>query len=180
MKKSLKLIVTTIILTIALVTPVLATEQALSAESAMLEKKVAGFGNDISTLVKFDDNCGASDIASIDAIVDAGIKNVYGSNLLEQENYIKYLEAKVGNAIENERVKKGNVNALSDLVKVNPAYQAQLDAAIVEYAKAVADHAAAVQDIANTKAYFAALNKSFGDAAVAKAAKDAQANIANN
>ena len=175
--KSLKVLITTIILSVAIITPVFATEQALSAESAMLEKKMAAFGGDISTLVTFDNNCGAADIASMDSLVDTGRADVVKSNIAEQENYIKYLEACVGNAIENERIKKANVGSFTDLCKVNPTYQAQLDAAVIEYNKAVADRQAAVKAVADAKAYFAALNVSFDNASKAKAAKDPQANI---
>lgn len=175
MKKSVKILLTTIALTVALVTPVFATESALSAESAMLEKKMAGFGNDISTLVTFDDNCGAGAIASMNQIVVNNRGDVVKSNIAEQQNYINYLNARVGNAIEIERVKLGNVNAMKDLCKVNPSFQPQLDAAIADYNKAVADHQAAVQAVADAKAYFASLNASFDAASLAKAATDAQA-----
>ena len=175
MKKSVKILLTTIALTVALVTPVFATESALSAESAMLEKKMARFGNDISTLVTFDDNCGAAAIASMNQIVVNNRGDVVKSNIAEQQNYINYLNARVGNAIEIERVKLGNVNAMKDLCKVNPSFQPQLDAAIADYNKAVADHQAAVQAVADAKAYFASLNASFDAASLAKAAADAQA-----
>lgn len=180
MKKSVKVLLTTIVLMVAFVTPVFATESALSAESAMLEKKMAAFGGDLYTLVQFDNNCGAADIASMDMLVDTGRRDVVKSNLAEQENYIKYLEARVGNAIEIERIKKANVGSMADLVKVNPTYQAQYDAAVAEYNKAVADHQAALNDVAAAKVYFANLNVAFDKAAFAKAAKDAQANITNN
>lgn len=175
MKKSVKILLTTIALTVALVTPVFATESALSAESAMLEKKMAGFGSDISTLVTFDDNCGAAAIASMNQIVVNNRGDVVKSNIAEQQNYINYLNARVGNAIEIERVKLGNVNAMKDLCKVNPSFQPQLDAAIADYNKAVADHQAAVQAVADAKAYFASLNARFDAASLAKAAADAQA-----
>lgn len=180
MKKSLKVLFTTIILLVAFVTPVFATESSLAAESAMLEKKMAGFGNDISTFVQFDNNCGAAAAASFDQIVDNNRKEVVKSNIAEQTNYINYLNARVGNAIEIERVKKANIAALTDLCKVNPTFQPQLDAAVAEYNKAVADHQAALKDVEDAKAYFAALNANFDSNALAKAGKDAQANLANN
>ena len=180
MKKSVKVLFTTIILMVAFVTPVFATESSLSAESAMLEKKMAGFAGDISTLAQFDNNCGAAAVASFDQIIDNNRKDVFKSNVAEQLNYINYLNARVGNAVEIERVKLGNVNAMKDLCKVNPTFQPQLDAAVVEYNKAVADHQAALQAVADAKAYFDALNASFDAAAYKKAGADAQANLANN
>lgn len=180
MKKALALLLTTVALTVAFITPVLATEQTLTAESAMLTNKMIGLGKDLSTLVKFDDNCGAAAIASMDLLVDTGRADTVKSNIAEQQNYIAYLNARVGNAIETERVKKGNVNALTDLCKSNPSFQPQLDAAIADYNKAVADRQAAVQAIAEAQAYFANLNKTFNNIALSIAAKDAQANLANN
>lgn len=175
MKKSIKVLLTTVALTVAMVTPVLATESALSAESAMLEKKMAGFGNDISTLVTYDNKCGAADVASMNAIVNTVRADVVKSNIAEQQNYITYLNACVGNAVETERVKKQNVDAMKDLVKVNPAFQPQFDAAVAEYNKAVADHQAALNAVTQAKAYFAALNQQFEANAMKKASADPQA-----
>ena len=177
MKKSLKAIVLAVVLTIACATPVFATEPTIAAETAMLTNKMNGFAGDVSTLVQFDNNCGAADVASINAIVSAVAADVTKSNLAEEENYIKYLEAKVGNALETERVKQQNVVAMKEVCKVNPSFQAQVNAAVAEYNKAVADRQAAVQAVADAKAHFAALNKSFHDAAMAKAAGDAQAKV---
>lgn len=177
MKRSLKVLLTTIILTVAVVTPVFATESTIKAESDMLSKKMAGFSGDITTLVTFDNNCGADAIASMHSLVNTGRSDVVKSNLAEQENYINYLKACVGNAVEIERIKKQNVGALTDIVKVNPTMQPQLDAAIAEYNKAVADHQAALKAVDDAKAYFAALNASFEKASLEKAAKDAQAII---
>lgn len=175
MKKSFKAMVLAVVLSIACVTPVFATEPTLNAETAMLVNKMNGFSGDVSTLVNFDNNCGASDIASIHGIVDAVRSDVTKSNIAEEENYIKYLEAKVGNALETERVKQQNVAALKEVCKVNPSFQAQVNAAVAEYNKAVADRQAAVKAVADAKAHFAALNQKFVDEAMAKAAKDAQA-----
>lgn len=177
MKKSLGLIITTIALTVLCVTPVFATESKIEAESAMLEEKMAGFSNAISSLVQFDNNCGEADVLSMHLLVDIGTNDVVKSNLAEQENYIKYLQARVGNAIEDERVAKQNVGALTDLVKVNPSFQPQLDAANAAYAKAVQEHQLALNAVDAAKAYFDALNLSFKNASLAKAAKDPQAII---
>lgn len=177
MKKSIKLLVVTAVLTVAFATPVMATESTLSAESAMLTNKMNAFGNDVSTLVSFDNNCGQGDINSMHAIVDTVKSDVVKSNISEQQNYMNYLQAALGNALETERVKKQNVASLTDLVKVNTSFQAQLDAAVADYVKAVADRQAAEQAIADAKAYFLALNSQFDAASLAKAAKDAQAII---
>lgn len=177
MKKSVKVLLATLALTILCVTPVFATEEKIDAETTMLTNKVNGFGNDISSLVKFDDKCGAADVASMNLIVNSVAKDVTSSNIAEQTNYINYLKAVVGNAIETERVKKQNVDSLKELVKVNTSFQPQLDAAVAEYNKAVADHAAADKAVVDAQAFFAALNNQFHDNAIAKAAGDPQAVI---
>lgn len=177
MKKLTKIVVATMAMTMLFATPVLATEGTLSAESDMLSNKMNRFSNDVTTLVSFDNNCGDAAANSMHVLVDAVDSDVVKSNVAEQQNYIKYLEAKVGNAIETERIKKQNVAALTDLCKVNPTFSGQLDAAVAEYDQAVADHAAAVQAVADAKAYFDALNASFKDAALTKAVGDTQAII---
>lgn len=175
MKRSLKVLITTIVLTVLCVTPVFATESTLSAESAMLQNKMNGFSNDVSTLVTFDNNCGAADILSMHGMVDTGNADVVASNIREEQNYINYLKARVGNAIETERVKKQNIAAIADLCKVNATFEPQLAAAVAEYNQAVVDHALAVQAVADAEAYFAALNASFVVDAIPHALADPQA-----
>ena len=175
MKKSIKILLTTIALAIACVSPVFATEKDLTAELKMINDGRQSLSNAISTLVTYDNNCGADAKNSIHHLVDLTQANVKSSSITERQNYINYLKAVVGNAIETERVKKANVNALTDLVKVNPSFQAQLDAAVAEYNKAVADHAAAEAAIAEAQKAFDA-NKDMNIAAKdAKAAADPDA-----
>lgn len=180
MKKGFKILVATVALTVAMVTPVLATESTVAAETDMLNKKMGGFVGDISTLVSFDDNCGVPAVLAMDTLVDTGRSDVFKSNVAEQINFYNYLQACIGNAIETERVKQQNVGALADLCKVNPGFKAQYDAAVAEYNKAVADHAAAEQLLADAKAHFAQYNAQVIANGNAAKAADAQAGIANN
>lgn len=143
MKKSVKVLFTTFLLVVAFVTPVFATEADLSAEVKLLHDRSDVVAKAMSTTLQYDNNCGDAAKASFNTIVKYVRSDVKSSAITEQQNYIKYLQACVGNAIETERIKKGNVDALKDLVKVNPTFQPQLDAAIVEYNNAVAAHAAA-------------------------------------
>lgn len=179
MKKSMKVLFATVVLSIAFVTPVFATESALSAESAMLAGKVNGFENDLKTLVQYDNLCPASDIASMNDLADRISADVEKSNIAEENNYIAYLNAVVGNALETERVKKQNVAALTTVVNSNPTLRPQLEAAVAEYNKAVADRQAAEKAVVDAKAYFAQLNQKFVDEHIAKASADAQAVIGN-
>lgn len=177
MKRTVRILLATMALTVACITPVFATEKTMDAETAMLQQKMNRFSNDITTLVSYDNNCGAADVASMNKLVDQVGKDVIKSTVAEQDNYIVYLKGVLGNAIENERVKKQNVGALTDLVKVNTTFQKQLDAAVAEYNKAVADRQAAEQAITDAKAAFAAFDSKLDQAALAKAAGDVQAVI---
>lgn len=175
MKRSLKVLLSTVALTVLCVTPVFATETTLSAESAMLTNKMNGYGNDMQTLLSYDNNCGGEAVNAMHHLQNITSNDVKASNIAEQQNYIAYLQACVGNAIETERIKKQNVDSLTDLCKVNPTFKPQLDAAVVEYNKAVLDHQAANQAVVDAQAYFVALNQAFVNNALAKAAVDAQA-----
>lgn len=161
MNKKLVCLLTTVALTVLSVVPVFASETDLNAEKALIANHLDGVTKAVSTLVTFDNNCGEAAKMSMHGIVDATNGNVKWSVSQEEENYIKYLQACVGNAIENERVKKQNVAALTDLVKVNPTFQSQLDAAIAECNKAVADRMAAEATVIDVKAQFAAFNAAF-------------------
>lgn len=161
MKKSLGLMIATVALTVLCVTPVFATESNLDAEGQLLADKMIGYNNAVSTLAAYDANCGGSAAASMHALLANNGHDVFMSNSAECLNYIDYLNACLGNAIEAERVAKGNVGALTDLVKVNTSYKAQLDAAVIEYNNAIANTAAARVAIDNAKAYFNALNAQF-------------------
>lgn len=159
--KLLKTLLATAALSVLFVTPVFATEGNLAAETNMLNTKMTGFKNDISTLVTFDLQCGAKDVAFMHGTVDQVTEDVIKSNIAEEQNYIAYLKARLGNAIETERIKKENVGSMTELVKVNKGFQPQLDAAIAEYNKAVAEHQAAIVAIDEANAYFAALNQTY-------------------
>lgn len=176
MKKKIALLLTTAALTVTSVMPVFATVTDLNAEKAIVANHVNGVTNAISTLVTYDNGCGEAEKNSMHALINGFDKDVMWSAGQEEDNYMKYLQACVGNAIEIERIKKQNVGAVADLVKVNPSLQPQLDAAIAEYNKAVADHQAAEAAVVNAKAQFDALNLSFaaGRAAIGAADKDAR------
>ena len=175
MKRKISVLLLTVALAVATVTPVFATESNMAAEVKLINAQNDTLHNALTTLVNFDNACGQNDKLSMHLIVDTANGNVNSARITEEQNYITYLKAVVGNAIETERIKKGNVDALKDLVKVNPSYQAQLDAAIADYNKAVADHAAAEAAITAAQAEFDALNASIQAAKDAKAATDADA-----
>ncbi len=158
MKKTVVALLTTVALSVMSIVPVFATETAIEAEKALVTNHVAGVSNAISTLVTYDNNCGEAAKVSMNALVDGFNGDIQYSVTQEEDNYIKYLKACVGNAIENERVKKQNIGAISDLVKVNATFQPQLDAAIAEYNQAVVDRMAAEVAVENAKAQFEALN----------------------
>ena len=175
MKKKLALLFTTVALTVTSVVPVFATVESLDAEKAIVANHMNGVTSAITTLVSFDNGCGEAEKTSMHALVNGFEKDVLWSAGQEEENYMKYLQARLGNAIEIERVKKQNIGAASDLVKVNPSLQPQLDAAIAEYNKAVADRQAAEAAIVNAKAQFDALNLAFVNANKDRATTDKDA-----
>ena len=175
MKRSIKILLTTLALTIACVSPVFATEEKLANEVKLITDRNDNVSNALSSVVQFDNNCGEEAKNSMHHIVDIVSVDVISSRLTEEQNYINYLKAVVGNAIETERVKKANVNALTDVVKVNPSFQPQLDAAIADYNKAVADHAAADAAIITAQNEFDALQAQLAAARAAKGAADADA-----
>ncbi|MDO4187493.1 MAG: hypothetical protein Q4D29_00755 [Lachnospiraceae bacterium] len=175
MKKKIVLLLTTVALTVLSVMPVFASETAISAEKALIANHVGGVNSAISTLVTFDNNCGEAAKTSMHAMLNGFNGDIKWSVGQEEDNYIKYLQACVGNALETERIKKQNVGAMADVVKVNPTFQPQLDAAVVDYNKAVADRLAAEAAVIDAKAQFAALNASFIDNIKGISASDADA-----
>ena len=172
MRKSIKLFLSTSALVVALVTPVFATVEKLPDEVTMIQNGRTALSNDISTLVSFDNQCGPEGKIAMHTIVDISQSDAVRAALSEQENYINYLKAVVGNKIELERIKKGNVAALQDLVKCNASMQPQLNAAIVEYNQAVADLAAANAAIIEAQNTFAAYNNNVASTVSAKGDKD--------
>lgn len=160
MKKRIALLLTTTLLIVVNVVPVFATEADLNAEKANIAKHMNGITNSITTLVSYDNNCGEAAKNSMNQMVDGFAGDIKWSITQEEANYINYLQARVGNALETERIKKQNVGAMNDLVKVNPGFQPQLDAAIAECNKAVADRMAAEAAVIDAKAQFDALNMS--------------------
>ena len=161
MNKKIALLLTTVALTVLSVVPVFATEADINAEKVQLSNHMNGVSNSIITLVSFDNNCGEAAKNTMNQMVDGFEGDIKWSLTQEEDNYIKYLQARVGNALEIERIKKQNVGAMTDLVKINPGFQAQLDAAIAECNKAVADRMASEAAVVDAKAQFAALNNSF-------------------
>lgn len=140
--KKIKLLLTSLLLTVAFTTPVFATETTLPAELKLIEERDSIVGNALSTVVSYDNNCGAEAKLAIHSLVDIARGDLKSSQITEAANYINYLKALLSNKLETERIKKQNVAALTDLVKVNPTFQTQLDAAVVEYNNAVADRVA--------------------------------------
>lgn len=175
MKKSIKVLLTTVILTVAMVSPVFATEANLNAEIQALKTGNASLSNAVTTLVTFDDKCNPADKQYIHQMVDAAMSNYDKSIATERQNYITYLNQVVGNKKEIVRIKKANIAAIQDLVKVNPSFQAQLDAAVAEYNQAVADCEAAQAYIAVAQGEFDALQAGINENRAAKSAGDADA-----
>lgn len=173
--KRIKLLLTTLALTAAFATPVFATETTLPAELQLIENRNTEIMNATSTLVSYDNNCGDNAKMAMHGLIDNIRADVKSSQISEDANYINYLKAVLGNAIETERIKKQNVGSLTDLVKVNPSFQPQLDAAIAEYNKAVADHAAAEAAIAQAQEAFMIHAQAMIATSQAKAASDADA-----
>lgn len=173
MKKFTRVLLATLTITLACAAPVFATEKNLSAEINLLKGKDATVSNALDTITSFDNNCGNEAKLAIHTIVDIADSDITKGMTEEQLNYIDYLKKVVVNLKETERIKKGNVAALTDLVKVNPSFQKELDAAVVEYNKAVADRVAGEQAIITAQEEFAKLNAALKDAKVAKGAKDA-------
>lgn len=177
MKKFSKVFVATVALTVACASQVFATEPTLNAEINALKAGNDSLSNAVTTLVSFDNGCNPADIMSMHAIVNTAMSNYDKNVLSEKQNFINYLNQVVVNKKEIERVKKANIAAITDLVKVNPSFKTQLDAAVIEYNQAVADRIAAENDIEIAKNEFAALQaginanreaKSVGDADVIK------------
>lgn len=159
MKKSLGIILATVALSILCVVPVLATENNVNAETNLLKQKSQTFLNAMLTLTSFDNNADEVAKKAMGDIARIGKSDMIKGVEEEEANYLKYLQAVLGNAIEAERVAKQNVGAFTDLVKVNPGFQPQLDAAVAAYNNAVAEHQAALVAIDATKAYFDELDK---------------------
>lgn len=158
MKKKIALLLITTLLTVTSVVPAFATVTDINAEKAIIANHMSGITNSIITLVSYDNNCGEAAKQSMDQLVDSFAGSVKWSITQEEANYLYYLQACVGNALETEKIKNQNVGSMQDLVKVNPGFQPQLDAAIAEYNKAVADRMAAEAAVVDAKAQFDALN----------------------
>lgn len=158
MKKSVRLLLATVVLTVACVSPIFATETTLPAEKNLITQNDANVRKAVSTLVKFDENCGSEAKLAMHTIVDTAQSDVVKSRISEQQNFIVYLNNVVANDLEAERIKKGNVAALTDVVKVNPGFQPQLDAAIAEYNNAVAKRMADQAAIGTAQAELNALH----------------------
>lgn len=173
MKKFSRVLLATLTLTLACVAPVFATEKNLSAEMNLLKEKDATISNALDTIVSFDNNCGSEAKSAIHTIVDIAASDSTKGMTEEQLNYIDYLKKVVVNLKETERIKKGNVAALTDLVKVNPSFQKELEAAVAEYNKAVADRVAGEQAIITAQDEFVKFNAALNDKKAAKGAKDA-------
>ncbi len=175
MKKSIKVLLTTVALTIACVTPVFATETDFNAEVRLVNGKNAEIASAVGTIVGFDNNCGQDAKVAIHDLVDVIDRNrVRGIND-EQLNYINYLKGVVVNQTETVRIKQQNIDAITDLGKVNPSFQTQLDAAVVDYNAAVAQRAATEAAIVNAQQTFINQNAGFVNDRDMKATKDADA-----
>lgn len=158
MKKTLKVLLTTVALTIACATPVFATETNIDSEMKYIENHAKEVGVQISSYLTTDDGCGAA--AKVDhgnhaKVVDSQLEKWTAA---EEANYINYLQKVVVNKKETERIKQGNVNAMAEVVKVNPGFKPQLDAAVAEYNVALADRIAAENDIVVAQQRFTAFN----------------------
>ena len=175
MKKKIALLLTTTLITVTNVVPVFATVTDIDAEKTLIINHMNGITNSISTLVSYDDNCGEAAKKSMNQLVDSFAGDVKWSIKQEQANYIYYLQACVGNALETEKIKNQNVGSMKDLVKVNPGFQPQLDAAIAEYNNAVANRMEAEAAVSDAKAQFEAFNNSLRAGVQARHTEDPDA-----
>ena len=166
MKFSTKTLIATLALSILMITPVFATEKDLTAEINAINKHVKSVEAAVGSYLKTDDGCGPAAKADHGLHADTVAKQVKALSAQEQANYINYLQAVVGNKLSDEAAAKQQVSSLTDIVKVNPGFQPQLDAAIVYYNNAVAARMDAEAAIGVAKAAFAAANAQT-DAAVA-------------
>lgn len=161
MKKSIKALLLTVVLTIAVVTPVLANETNLDAEKRLITNYHAKFDKEINTIAQVDNNGGQKEKAAVHTIIDAAHTTVVNNTKYEEKSYINYLNNVVRNYIETERVMKERVDTLTNNVKACPALQPQLDAAIADYNKTVADHQAAIAAIGVAQGQFDVINANF-------------------
>lgn len=172
MKKSIRVLLT-MALTVAFVTPVFATETNLTAETNNIVDMQTKFGKEISVIVECDNNGTQKEKAVVHQLVDDATKAVLYNSVTEEKSYITFLNKALDNAVELEKVAKGRVDLLTNTVKTCPALQPQLDAAIVDYNKAVENRIAAQAAIPAAKDQFTNVNMSFLQAKEAKAANDA-------
>ncbi len=158
MRKTLKLVFTTVAASMLFVTPVFATEQDLTKELLYINNHVKEVSTQISNYMTSDDGCDL--LAKQDHV---NHKNEVEKQLndwvkAEQANYIDYLQKVVNNKKEVERIKRENVNALAALLVTNPTLQSQYNAALNEYNNAVNDKTAAELAIGQAKQIFAQNN----------------------
>ena len=157
MKKAAKLVVTVTLLSIVMCIPVFASNPPSTEEKGQfLVKKSNAVAAAVDDLYKF-----APDQASIAALkaheaVVAGQVDAFDK--MSADNYVLYLKRVVVNKQETLRIKQQNVNAMADVVKVNPDFAPQLEAAKAELAAAQADVAQAQLDVINAQAHFAGLS----------------------
>jgi len=158
MRKSLKVFLATVAMTVAFVTPVFATETNIDAEMNYINNHVATVGGQITSYLTTDDGCGKA--AKLDHGTHAGVVDTQLLTWVvdEEVNYVKYLQGVVVNKQETERIKQQNVAALTDVVKVNATFKPQLDAAVVEYNAAVADRMASQAAIVDAQTRFSNFN----------------------
>lgn len=173
MKRLSKILLASLTFTLVCLSPVFATEKNLSAEMNLLTNKYSTISNALSTITTFDNNCDAGAKVAIHSIQETSDAERAKGMTEEQLNYIDYLKKVVVAKKETERIKKENITALTDVVKVNPSFQAQLDNAIVEYNNAVADRMATEAAIITAQEEFAKLNAALKAETIEKGAKDA-------
>ena len=145
----------------------------LDEELRILTNHEAKFATEVSTIAQADNNGGQKEKAAVHLILDSAAKDVLNNAKFDQNAYITYLNNVVRNAIETERVAKERVDILTNNVKACPALQPQLDAAIADYNKAVADHQAAIAAIGVAQGQFDAWNTNFALKKDAKSVNDA-------
>ncbi len=160
MKKLVKALVLTSVITVFCAVPAMAqevTDPKTVISEAQFEKMLADHQQVVATQLNAvtasmaDKNAAAQHAAVV-------ASNLQRYNKAEADNYINYLNKVVINLKETERIKKEVVDNYANLSKVNPTYAAMIPQAMNEYNLAVASRVQAeanlVKAAADLKAMF--------------------------
>lgn len=137
MKRLTKFIVALSAMTILFSVPVLATEKTFEAEIAMINNHVAEVEKQVDALTPKES--GFNDWNTLNAHRRKVMDQTLSWAEAEFDNYILFIQGEEALDKENVRIKMRNVGSLTDLCKVNPAFQPQLEQAKKEVSLAMAN-----------------------------------------